>query len=597
MESKITTSLLSSGYHINIQDLKEHELKSIIDDLTIKPTKLDAPPELLKKLEYPMFKYSKNRLQLIVPRYYGITKFGNPTKTYFNPEDIDIQFTKTLREIQQTVSNKCIDHMLKFGGGLLSVPCGFGKTICALYIAQKLGLKTLVVVHKSFLIKQWIRNALDFLTIKEENIGIIRQNKCDYVNKDIVVGMIQTIAKRIFDEGVFDKFGLVIYDEAHHVSSKFFSKALFKTGAKHTLALTATPYRGDGAIKVMYWFLGNTMYREQLKINKNVIVKIINHKSTDKHLFAPKQKYYNKQLKPDTVKMTTNLCNIVSRTNTIIDIVTHIRRSTPERKILVLSGRKSHLETLKIGIDQYIQQDIDNELIDQNEIYSCYYVGDTKQDDRQKAEEYGDIIFATFDMANEGLDIKHLNTVILASPKKDVIQSVGRIMRTILKTGDVRPMIIDISDELSAIGKWVDTRRNIYTKCKYEIEDYYLKDKTFKTFEEYNDLPNKKMHFDDPYIHNMINQLNYDINNINEQYQDNNIFKIKYDVMKVLDDVEFTNIKDIFFTPKIKEEDVTRVIITNDNMVDEIVDDCDMLNVWKKMSEKQNNVLPTKRLF
>ena len=608
----LSTKITREGYHLVIDELKEHQLKTLINDLTIKPIKQinssykSTDKNEQKNLEYPVYKYSKNRLELIVPRYYGINKFGTPKKSYFEPEDIDVQFTKTLRDVQQKVSDRCIEYIRENGGGLLSVPCGFGKTICALYIAQKLGLKTLVIVHKSFLIKQWIRNALDFLTIKEEDIGIIRQNKCDYVNKDIVIGMIQTIAKRDFDENVFDKFGLVIFDEAHHVSSKFFSKTLFKTGAKYTLSLTATPYRGDGAIKVMYWFLGNTMYREQLKINKNVIVKLINHKSTDKRLFSPKLKRYNGQMSPDAVKMTSNLCEIKTRTNTIIDIITHIRRTAPERKILILSDRKEHLTILKKGVDRYIDKDIANGIIDANEINSCNYVGDTKLIERQKAEEDGDIIFATYAMANEGLDIKHLNTVILASPKKDVIQSIGRIMRTILKTGDVRPMIIDIADELSSIGKWLDVRTSIYKKCRYEIENYYLVDNTFKTYEQYNNLPNKRMHFENPFIHNVINQLNYDINKTNEEYKRlNMLFNINiiFDETKfeVLDDVENTDITDIFFTPKLKDQDVERIIVTSDNqnnVCDETIDEFDMLNVWQKtMNEQTKNKLPNKRLF
>jgi chitinase len=105
---------------------------------------------------------------------------------------------------------------------------------------------------------------------------------------------------------------------------------------------------------------------------------------------------------------------------------------------------------------------------------------------RQEAEERGDIIFATFGMANEGLDIKHLNTVILATNKKDVLQSIGRIMRTILKSGDVRPLIIDVADNLPAINKWLDIRKIMYSKCKYEVDNYYLRDDKFCTYSQYN---------------------------------------------------------------------------------------------------------------
>ena len=136
----------------------------------------------------------------------------------------------------------------------------------SLNIATKLKKKTLVIVHKTFLQDQWIERIKFFTDAK---IGIIRQNKCDIDDKDIVLGSIHSISKRDYGD-IFDKFGFVIYDEAHHVSSKYFSKTLLKTNCKYTLALTATPYRLDGLINIMYSFLGDCIHRDPVKINKNV---------------------------------------------------------------------------------------------------------------------------------------------------------------------------------------------------------------------------------------------------------------------------------------------------------------------------------------
>lgn len=69
---------------------------------------------------------------------------------------------------------------------------------------------------------------------------------------------------------------------------------------------------------------------------------------------------------------------------------------------------------------------------------------------REEAEKNADIIFATYSLAKEGLDIERLNTIVLATSQKDVNQSVGRVMRKILQDGDLRPLIIDFSDHLSA---------------------------------------------------------------------------------------------------------------------------------------------------
>lgn len=564
------TSISNEGYHISTLQLDKNQIIKIENDLTIIPHRLEATKEEINNIKFKIYKYSSNRLEIIVPRYYGLTYFGKPQQEIFNPEEIDILFTQTLREKQLDICNRSIKYIKKHGGGLLSVPCGFGKTVCALYIAVKLGYKTLIIVHKTVLLKQWIKSMFEFLDIDASRIGIIQSNKCNISGKDIVVGMIQTISKRKYlDE--FKHFGFVIYDEAHVVGCKYYSNALLKTGTKYTLALTATPYRYDKTIKVMYWFLGGTIYREKKKINKNMIIKVIKHKSTNK-LFTTKFRWYKGQMRPDTGDMITNLCNIPSRNKNIIDTITHIRRTEPKRKILILSSRITQLKILKSGVDKYIKQDIQNKLIDDTEIHSCLYIGSTPQSQRLIAEDTGDIIFATYDIASTGLDIKHLNTLIFASPKKDIMQSAGRISRTILGIGDVRPMIIDYTDDIDIINHWYSIRSAIYNACKYEIEQYYLIDSTFITRTEYeNNVVQSKLHDTSIYIHNIINNdiqdimlWNSHICEINQMYNSN--IKLFECTNNILDNMEYTDMHDIFYVPLLTENDISIEIVKSINI-------------------------------
>jgi len=630
MNDKINTRLTNQGYHIKVTSITREQVIKIEEDLTMIPYKMGATKEDMEKNKFLLFKYSKNRLEIIVPRYYGICKFGSPDEEEFDSEEVDLEFTKTLRDIQIAVCERCINYIKKNGGGLLSVPCGFGKTVCAIYIAQRLGLKTLVIVHKSFLIKQWTDEFINFLGIDPSRIGIIRQKKCSVFDKDVVIGMIQTISKKKYPDNVFANFGLVIYDEAHHIAAKFFANTPMKIGSKYTMALTATPYRGDQMIKVMYWFLGGTMYRERLKINKNVIVKVIKYKSTDQNLFCLKQKWYQGQMVPDTGKMITNICDIDSRNQSLIDMITHIRRNEPNRKMLILSHRKDQLDILKAGVDKLIQEDIDKGILDEDEIYSCYYIGPTKPAARLEAEERGDIIFATYNMADEGLNIKHLNTVILASPKKDIMQAVGRIMRTVLKSGDIRPMIIDFADDVEVISTWYKIRLAIYKSCKYEIENYYLVNNKFKTSLEYAgfELSPEDVHHPDPYIHTMINKHNTFHNNWKRDIEkfedvcqridealdigpDIESFTIKTPLTErdyiILEDMEYTNLRDILYVPKLKEGDFEKQIIKDANEDAVLNLDKDMefdeieaqneMSIMQSIRKTSVNVMPTKRLF
>lgn len=610
----INTYLSNKGYHIEINTLSQNKIRKLIDELTVVPYRLDATPDEMETLKFTLYQYDIQKKYIIVPRYYGISRFGKPLFSQFDPEEIDIEFTQNLRPHQQIVVDKCIDYILNHGGGLLSVPCGFGKTVCALYIAHRLGLKTLVVVHKSCLINQWVERIKEYLNVSDTQIGIIQRDVCSIRKKDIVVGMIHTISKREYD--IYDQFGLVIYDEAHHVACKFFSRTLLKTGAQYTLALTATPYRGDGLIKVMYWFVGGTIYREELKINKNIIVKMFYHRSNDKKLFIPKKKWIKGAIRSDTGKMTTNICNIATRNNKIVEIIDHIRRNEPERKILVLSNRKNHLDEIKKNVDRLISQDIERNIIEQDEILSCLYTGDTKPVDRSVAEERGDIIFATFAMANEGLDIKHLNTIILATPKKDIVQSIGRIMRKILKSGDIRPMIIDIGDDLDVLSNWINIRNTIYKKCKYEIEDYYIMDNKFVTSIEYHGmkLTNDDVHHKNMYINKIINTLDKDMNDRKNDidsfikltnYNDvNNIYDdIDQKEYPVLDDLEYDNLNDILHVKLLTDKDFDVKLVTdnsNKSEIDLYNDECQKDEPDDNMfvfETKKPNVANIKKLF
>jgi superfamily II DNA or RNA helicase len=131
------------------------------------------------------------------------------------------------------------------------------NTVCAINIACRLKLKTLVIVHQTFLQDQWIERIEQFTNA---NIGIIRQDKVIIEGKDIVIGMLQSISGRDYDEEIFEQFGLVIYDECHHIGAKVFSKSLQKAGCKYTLGLSATPIRKDGMTKIIHWHLGDTLY-------------------------------------------------------------------------------------------------------------------------------------------------------------------------------------------------------------------------------------------------------------------------------------------------------------------------------------------------
>ena len=108
--------------------------------------------------------YRESRLKFYLPRHYGINTYGEPDDVKLSDGlDINICFKGELRDYQKPIVATYVKKAKEIGGGLLEVPCGFGKTIMALRIIAHLKKKTIVIVHKEFLLRQWVDRIKEFL--------------------------------------------------------------------------------------------------------------------------------------------------------------------------------------------------------------------------------------------------------------------------------------------------------------------------------------------------------------------------------------------------------------------------------------------------
>lgn len=321
------------------------------------------------------------------------------------------------------------------------------NTVIALNIASLFQVKTLIVVHKGFLLNQWKERIEQFT---DSPIGIIQQNKIDIDGKHFVIGMLQSIAKDKYDSDIFADFGLVIFDEAHHAPSKYFSRALPLINCKKTLALSATPKRSDKLEKVLHWYFGPIIYQYNLEENKTVLTRIYKYNLIHQKFVEKKQRFTGEVNRPGTI---TNLITIGRRNRFIIDLVEELL-TEEGRKFIILSERVEHLELLKKRLD------------DRNLCTSGFYIGGMKQ---KKLDETSQcqIIFGTFQMASEALDIKGLNTLIMATPRREIEQTIGRITRD--PNSKIRPVVIDVLDNLESFIRQGYYRRNFYRKNGYQI--------------------------------------------------------------------------------------------------------------------------------
>lgn len=460
-------SILSkNGYGILKSALSEKDIEHIRKDLTMTPkVNFDAggkgntssPEDLTFQL------YSENDKRIYIPRYYGLQKYGLPTLCKLSSgADIHINFIGSLRDAQQEpISNflKAANDPLKMGG-IISVPCGFGKTIMSLYIACALKKKTIFISHKDFLNQQFLDTIAQFAP--DAKVGIIKQKKVDVVGKDFIIASLQSLAMRDYDDAIFDDIGFVIIDEVHHTGAQVFCKAFRKLNNPIILGLSATLNRKDGMRKVFENYIGKSVYTLKNKEFCDVNVQV--HKYFETHVdYSTVKLMWNG--KENGAGMINNVCTFKPRTEFIISLLKDILSKEPDRRVLILSERRNQLK----DIESYI---VEHKIANGGDGSGYgFYVGGMKQADLAISSEK-QIILATYQLASEGFNVPSLNTIIFASPISDIQQSIGRILREVPEKRKYTPLCIDILDDFSIFKRKGAARLKFYTNNKYKVSFY-----------------------------------------------------------------------------------------------------------------------------
>lgn len=320
-DENYSTYLGEKGYSIFKECLSVEEQHYIRKELTVKPF---IPKSPIQPAAFPI--YLESPLKLYIPRYFGIETYGPPDRILIHPgKDIHVDFNGDLRPYQIAIVDKYIKHVDKCGGGLLDVDPGKGKTVMALNIVSRLGKCALVIVHKSFLLNQWIERIEQFLP--GARVGKIQGQILDIENKDIVIGMLQSLSMKEYSKDTFRQFGLAIYDECF---------------PRNTLIHTS---RGPMEIGELYdmWVscgistgLSNKYMRIEKEVEKlvDVLPKILSfNKNTERFEWAQMTHAWKKHRK-DLIKVYLMCGSFVC---------------TPEHKILTTDHGYKCANQLKIG--------------------------------------------------------------------------------------------------------------------------------------------------------------------------------------------------------------------------------------------------------
>ena len=529
----LNTYLGQKGYTIQKNELTIEQQKQLRNDLTIKPFSLQSGLGMSNDKTFPAYRESAGKFY--VPHYYGVEKYGVP-KEYKISEgvDINVEFAGKLRDYQEPVVNKFVTHCknLTAGGGLLELPCAWGKTSASLCVLSRLKKKTLVIVHKEFLMNQWIERIQQFLP--SARVGKIQGPIIDIEDKDIVIGMLQSLSMKDYPASIFESFGLTIIDEVHHISSQSFSNSLFKVLTKYMLGLSATMERKDGTTEVFKMFLGNIIYKAEKKNDNQVEIRAITYKVDDDDF---NDTILDFRGKPQNSSMITKLCEYNRRTEFIIKTLCdfirldnisdeifneykiNMDKNVPTCELCnknnnylikniccncvkycmncmenvekecvkgrpkcpnckkVLKYEQNYIEnkyvkpleqkhTIIMAHNLSILHYIYKKIVCKNLASVGYYIGGMSEAELKKSEKK-QVVLASYTMSSEGLDIPTLNAEFLITPKTDIVQTVGRVLRA--KHEYSHPIIYDFVDSHDLFQRQWIKRKSYYKKQNYKI--------------------------------------------------------------------------------------------------------------------------------
>jgi len=438
-------------------------LKSLKSQLTVLPISGGGGLMSFGGDSEPVILYNEKANSILVPRNFGKKYlernlfcndfdefYADGFPTYFDFNETKQAERPELKKKQDYLVKSAVDAFRKGEiGGCLCAPCGTGKTVVGLKVAAEVGSTTLILVHKAFLLNQWTERIQEWLGISPDEIGIVQQDRCEFKGKKVVIALIQSLLARQYPAEFYQYFGLIIADEVHRHAAATWSESIGQFYARLRLGLTATPYRKDGMWNIIDWSFGRIFAEVRGELMKPEVYQLVfkhrYHGSDYGIYFAGAMK------KVFPAKLINLIADDVKRNKALLKIIEQAVEK--DRKVLFLSDRRKHLALI---YNSFVEKYGKNFPIG-------FYVGGMKDEQREESARKR-VILGTYQMAAEGLDIPDLDVLIMGTPKSDVEQAIGRILRA--DDDKKTPIVIDPVDNEPYYCERILSKRNRFYSSK-----------------------------------------------------------------------------------------------------------------------------------
>lgn len=416
---------------------------------------------LTDRFDNPYLLYKSGNGQLFLPR--ALCPIGEKDLRIKGPEvDFDLLYEPRDEE-QDRVIVETYEFLQKGLSGIVRCPTGFGKSYCALAVTALMRVPTLVVVTKDDLFDQWIESAHQFLGLPYDKIGRIRQNTCDVAGKKFSVGMIHSLAiDGRYPDWIRKQFALVHFDEVQRLPADEFSKVAGMFASMWRVGWSATPDRADGREIVFHGHIGPERVSTEAM---PMIPKVFRYRSTFKLPMVRRRDPKTDQWKvlplPHQAGKVGHVLKVLFKDEERNKLIAKLGLMAYKdgRKLVIFSDGREHLEDLAgrmIALGVRVK-DI------------AYYVGGLKKHEKAEAKTK-QVLLATYGFMSEGSDVPTLDACILAGPRSDVRQIVGRVIRSL--DGKRTPVVMDILDNDSWVFEgYAGKRMKFYSSIGADVTD------------------------------------------------------------------------------------------------------------------------------
>lgn len=405
---------------INTETLSNETIDKINENLIVR---INNGSSLVKTL----YMYEIINENIYLPFSYAVNELKRKRRLRNDFSVMNIDFAASLRDAQKIVKEEAINLLNKTGSVIISCYTGFGKSICAINLAQTIKLKTLIIVNKIVLINQWKESILNFCP--DSNIQKLTSKSAFDSTADFYI--INAINVEKLGKEFLKDIGLVVVDEAHLIMAETLSKSLKYISPRYLIGLTATPYRPDGFDVLLELYFGKNKIVREMK-REHFVYKVYTG-------FKPiMEKCENGKINWGALLKSQS--EDEKRNELIVNIVKKFK----DRTFLVLTKRVEQAKLLFKKIK------------DEGEDVSSL-IGSQQEFNRDCR-----ILVGITSKCGTGFDFPKLDALLLACDVAQYfIQVLGRVFRKL----DTIPLVFDFIDDNPILLKHFREREETYIKC------------------------------------------------------------------------------------------------------------------------------------